>query len=282
MTRLTTATPLETAPERIERSILGGILDGRHPPGVRLPTLRELAETYSVNPSTMQRALARLEARGVVTAHQGSGVLVNDPLVAGDAGLLPVWFVLAVDSHPEASVGMVRDVLDVRRLFAVRLLSGLGPAAAEVITEQVIPAVSVPGVTTDDVVEVDMALTAMVVASSGSTLMRLLSNTIREILGQVALLREAAYGDLDRYVGNLRRLADALSPPRTSQARRAVALESILVEADAVTVERFAGLVREGAADGLAAAASGGGGGWIVDIRPANLAPLGGAGLTAG
>ena len=44
------------------------ILKGQYPPGERLPAVREMAAQAGVNPNTMQRALAQLEAVGSRTA----------------------------------------------------------------------------------------------------------------------------------------------------------------------------------------------------------------------
>ena len=41
------------------------ILKGEYPPGERLPGVRELAAQAGVNPNTMQRAMAQLEADGL-------------------------------------------------------------------------------------------------------------------------------------------------------------------------------------------------------------------------
>jgi GntR family transcriptional regulator len=49
--------------EQIQLKICSGI----YPPGSRLPSVRDLAQEASVNPNTMQRALAELEAAGFCT-----------------------------------------------------------------------------------------------------------------------------------------------------------------------------------------------------------------------
>ena len=56
------------------------ILKGEYPPGERLPGVRELAAQAGVNPNTMQRAMAQLEADGLAVGsrtgrhgHRGGG-----------------------------------------------------------------------------------------------------------------------------------------------------------------------------------------------------------------
>jgi len=110
-----------TAPTQIERALTLDILRGRYPPGTRLPTVRELAQLHAVNPATIQRAVARLETRGLVTARQGSGLRVNDPAVTGELSLLPLWLEATI-TEPVRAVAMLADFLELRRVLATRLI----------------------------------------------------------------------------------------------------------------------------------------------------------------
>ena len=49
------------------------IMSGYYPKGSKLPTVRELAMQYKVNPNTMQKAFVELEQRGLVFAKRTSG-----------------------------------------------------------------------------------------------------------------------------------------------------------------------------------------------------------------
>ena len=51
---------------------------GIYPPGSRLPSVRDLAQEASVNPNTMQRALAELEAAGLLYTNRTSGRFVTE------------------------------------------------------------------------------------------------------------------------------------------------------------------------------------------------------------
>ena len=53
------------------------VVTGEYPPGSRIPPVRELAGQAGVNPNTMQRALAELEAQGLVETHRTSGRTVT-------------------------------------------------------------------------------------------------------------------------------------------------------------------------------------------------------------
>lgn len=54
------------------------VATGTYPPGGRLPSVRELASSYGVNPNTVQRALADLEATGLLQAVSTSGRFVTE------------------------------------------------------------------------------------------------------------------------------------------------------------------------------------------------------------
>ena len=60
--------------EQIKLKICSGV----YPPGSKLPPVRDLAREASVNPNTMQRALARLEADGLLYSHRTSGRFVTE------------------------------------------------------------------------------------------------------------------------------------------------------------------------------------------------------------
>lgn len=65
--------------ERLKAKILAGI----YPPGAHLESVRDLAAAAGVNPNTMQRALAQLEAEGLVRTERTAGRYVTE-----DAALL--------------------------------------------------------------------------------------------------------------------------------------------------------------------------------------------------
>lgn len=60
--------------ERLKTEIVSGV----YPPGGRLPSVRELAATASVNPNTMQKAFAELERTGLIITMRTSGRVVTE------------------------------------------------------------------------------------------------------------------------------------------------------------------------------------------------------------
>ncbi len=61
------------------------IVAGTYPPGSRLPSVRELAAEAGVNPNTMQRALAQLEADGLALGGRTAGRTVTTDTAAIEA-----------------------------------------------------------------------------------------------------------------------------------------------------------------------------------------------------
>lgn len=56
--------------------LCGRILSGAFPEGGRLPSVRDLAITLSVNPNTVMRTCLELETRGIVCNQRGVGLFV--------------------------------------------------------------------------------------------------------------------------------------------------------------------------------------------------------------
>lgn len=54
------------------------IISGKYKPGEKLPSVRDLAEEASVNPNTMQKALAELERVGLVYTQRTNGRFITE------------------------------------------------------------------------------------------------------------------------------------------------------------------------------------------------------------
>ena len=63
---------------QLEEMLKLSIVSGLHPPGGKLPAVRDLAIEAAVNPNTLQRALMELEREGLVHAHRTSGRFVTE------------------------------------------------------------------------------------------------------------------------------------------------------------------------------------------------------------
>ena len=63
---------------QLQEQLTGKILSGIYPTGEKLPSVRELASEAGVNPNTMQRALAALDAEGLTVVNRTSGRTVTE------------------------------------------------------------------------------------------------------------------------------------------------------------------------------------------------------------
>ncbi|MDF2723906.1 MAG: GntR family transcriptional regulator [Paenibacillus sp.] len=63
--------------EQIAEQIKEQIVEGKLPPGHKLPSTRELTERYAVGRSTMREALSMLKAMGLIEIRQGEGCFVR-------------------------------------------------------------------------------------------------------------------------------------------------------------------------------------------------------------
>ncbi|MCX5119190.1 winged helix-turn-helix domain-containing protein [Micromonospora sp. NBC_00362] len=70
--------PIPMSSRQIADDLSDRIRAGEYPAGTRLPTLRELADLYSVSVSTIQRAQELVKDRGLVVGAAGRGVYVVD------------------------------------------------------------------------------------------------------------------------------------------------------------------------------------------------------------
>src|SRR5579875_3334360 len=89
--------------ERIEKAIVRGDLA----PGGKLPSVRETALAYGVNPNTAQRVYAELERQAIVETRRGHGTFVTedaDRLAALRRSLLKDAITAFVDGLTEMGV----------------------------------------------------------------------------------------------------------------------------------------------------------------------------------
>ncbi|MDR6127119.1 DNA-binding FadR family transcriptional regulator [Sphingomonas sp. SORGH_AS802] len=69
---------------RVTDGILQRLAQGEFPVGSRLPTERELAETYTISRTTVREAMVALEMMGVVEMRKGSGIYVASLRMPGE------------------------------------------------------------------------------------------------------------------------------------------------------------------------------------------------------
>ena len=122
MTGVRTAGDLPTylrISERLTRDIAAGRLEA----GTRLPPERQMAADWGVSVGTLRKALAELEARGLLSRVQGSGNYVQ-----AQPDVRSVYALFRLERVSGGGLPTAR-VLDVRRLAKPRSAPSFGPSA---------------------------------------------------------------------------------------------------------------------------------------------------------
>jgi GntR family transcriptional regulator, transcriptional repressor for pyruvate dehydrogenase complex len=224
-----------SAPVRIDRVLTRAILRGAYRPGTRLPTLRELADEHDVNPATMQRALARLEARGLITARQGSGLRVNDPKLIGDASLLPDLLAASADD-PESAATILEDLLEVRRVMAVRLIVRHRRAVLDALADLAASATQGQGASIEGMWRIDMDFARGILAATGNRVAMAILNSVARALEEIPVLVQAMYEEPARNASSMLEVLGAIHDSGDDLAAR---LEQVLARVDRHTVTSF-------------------------------------------
>ncbi len=106
-----------TAVERMREELLGELLDGTYPSGIKLPNEDELAERSGVSRATVREAVGGLVEAGYLTRRHGSGTFVAETLprrhaldasvsytsMIREAGMTPGLVVLDQSEHKATS-----------------------------------------------------------------------------------------------------------------------------------------------------------------------------------
>ncbi len=223
------------AAERIDRDLTRAILRGEHRPGTRLPTLRELAQQYGVDPSTMQRALARLEARGLVTARQGSGLRVNDPHDIADLSLIADWLAACADD-PERATALIIELGEVRRTLAVRLMVRHRERILEVLPSLLEEVAAFEDAHNHAFWRAEIEFSKKLVRATGNGIFAVLLSTMAKVLEEHPILVEAMYADRARVLESMQATLAALFEGGDDMAAR---IEAVMAAADAETARRY-------------------------------------------
>lgn len=101
----------QTLSQKIERKIEGAIRAKRLIPGTKLPSEKELCESFAVSRTALREALRRLSARGLVEIKKGSGMYVSEIKIEDAIKSLNLYYDMKFDSS------LIRQIIEVRRLF---------------------------------------------------------------------------------------------------------------------------------------------------------------------
>ncbi len=90
----------------IAEALAADVASGRLPPGMRMPTHRDLAWRMGVTVGTVSRAYALAQARGLIAGEVGRGTLVRGPGLAPAGRMVPADFSAHVLDIPRGRPGL--------------------------------------------------------------------------------------------------------------------------------------------------------------------------------
>lgn len=100
-----------TLSQRIERTLESAIREKKLAIGSKLPTEREMCESFGVSRTALREALRRLSARGLITIHKGSGMYVSEINIEDAIKTLNLYYDLKFDNN------LLFQIIEVRCLF---------------------------------------------------------------------------------------------------------------------------------------------------------------------
>lgn len=66
---------------QIADNISEKVMEGKYPPGEKIPSVRDLASEMGVNPNTVMRSLSELQSRGIIDNKRGVGYYVSSEAI---------------------------------------------------------------------------------------------------------------------------------------------------------------------------------------------------------
>lgn len=100
-----------TLSQRIERTIENAIREKKLVAGDKLPTEREMCESFGVSRTALREALRRLSARGLISIQKGSGMYVSELNIEDAVKTLNLYYDLKFDRN------LISQIIEVRQHF---------------------------------------------------------------------------------------------------------------------------------------------------------------------
>ncbi|MCU4156175.1 FadR family transcriptional regulator [Carboxylicivirga sp. A043] len=101
----------QTLSQKIERKIEEAIRTKKLIAGTKLPSEKELCESFAVSRTALREALRRLSARGLIEIKKGSGMYVSELKIEDAIKSLNLYYDMKFDSS------LIRQIIEVRRIF---------------------------------------------------------------------------------------------------------------------------------------------------------------------
>lgn len=240
-----------TVVEQATDDVAFRIASGAYAPGTKLPSVRNLATEYGINPSTVQVVLGRLQAAGLVDAHPRVGFVVRDIRLLGG---IETWRYLFRFSQrlPDLAARMLADVLATRLMLVGTSLHAIAadpqrfdPAAVRQAIDQLELLVTTESDDLGHIAHAELHALRMIIATAGQGVGLAVFNSMGEIVLGVPEVIRALYSAPPMKVTAWRALLESWETGSLSE-DGVDNIESFLRDWDAGTVKRFRKILAEG------------------------------------
>jgi GntR family transcriptional repressor for pyruvate dehydrogenase complex len=191
------AVVVQSLPDQCAARLRAQIVGGQRAAGSRLPPEKQLAEELGVTRPTLRSALHQLLALGLLSVKQGSGYTVRDLTEEGGPRLLgDVASLAATQGHlPEVAAELLR----VRRHLAAALLERLAATRPDLApVRRAVGAFEVKvavGAVPEALAAADAEVVGALLRASGSLVLQLCFNPVRQVLRSSPALAAALYAE---------------------------------------------------------------------------------------
>ena len=225
-------------------AIAHDIVVGRYRAGERLPSVRDLAQAFGINPSTVQVVLGRLQTSGFVSGHPRLGFVVRDIEQLGGIATWRYVFRFALEI-PDRASKTCEDLLEMRRVLIAEAIQKIADHPSRFDASRVRRAVErvevIALATPEDVQEIaraELAATRELMLAVGQSVVTAVLNSIGEIYLDVPELLAAMYDDPQRHVGMWHLLLEGWER-RSLPASASEETRKVLQRYDVAVVRRF-------------------------------------------
>lgn len=207
-----------TLSQRIERTLEDAIREKKLSVGSKLPTEREMCESFGVSRTALREALRRLSARGLITIQKGSGMYVSEIKIEDAIDTLNLYYDLKFDKN------LLAQIIEVRSIFEPEIarLAALNRTRKDLDELSRILAEFVASDPDNTQLEADLE-NRFHLAISKATLNPIVQMTMEPIYSLLPRMRNYIYGNIDGEknftMKSLRTLLDAIRKQDGEQAQ---------------------------------------------------------------
>jgi GntR family transcriptional regulator, transcriptional repressor for pyruvate dehydrogenase complex len=171
-----------SVPDQVFRRLAADVIAGRHAPGERLPTQRQLAAELGVNIASVREGIKRLEQLKLLDVRHGDAMRVRDWRAHGGLDVL----VHALGGGAALDREVLRSVMEARRLLLAESVRLAAQRRDEPQAELLVQlAAELPSAESDEAAQgVDFAFFATLIQASQNLVLLLIANSIRDLYFQ--------------------------------------------------------------------------------------------------